>query len=607
MRQKQSACRQRGQALAFVLVFAAITGLAVLLLYNSSQLANTKTKLQNAADAGAYAAAILQARDHNFSAYTNRAMIANQVAVAQFASLKSYLDDASLTQKRMNDSIFHWFYQLFPQSKGAWDAAADLPISSAFGSSGSGSSGASSAAITNDQMKNIGNGLKNINNLAGSSSDNALLNILKQNAANNLESAVGDLRNQNDLDPQSNSNTTNTQSDNAQSSMSGFIPTAIKALDTLIAALQTAQEAAHLATVTGMANIADNVVKLNDPQAKVTQSAIMGARITSWDASYTKKLGINTSAGDRFADVVLDKDSSDEFIRNRSGSLNASWSSQIQYYLRLLPAVCPTPIVDSTFTIFGFSHGGGTILSQNKTRWLALDATQGAGFASCTYWTVCGCPFCYPCRKTNTIVFPDINLDTEPTPVMLGGSGGALVGKDGGYNNETTGYQSAQTPKDSANYGGALINPTVSLPALYRWGIEGPGSSIDPKGGLTDYRDIANFSTPKNQTSALNGDAFPITVEVARPIGSMRLSSALLPNSVDIRMDDAAKGNTMQTVASASAYFFRPQNDDSNMFTMNGWKRADGKTEMASLFSPYWQAHLVDTPAADVQASITGQ
>src|SRR5690606_2686661 len=49
-----------------------------------------KIKLQNTADAAAYSAAVAEARDYNFSAYTNRAMVANQVAVAQFVGMTSW-------------------------------------------------------------------------------------------------------------------------------------------------------------------------------------------------------------------------------------------------------------------------------------------------------------------------------------------------------------------------------------------------------------------------------------------------------------------------------------------------------------------------------------
>jgi len=84
------ATRQAGQATAFTLVFGAVAALIALLLFNSGMLANAKTRLQNAADAGAYSAALLQARDHNFAAYTNRSVVSNQVAVVQLVSLKPY-------------------------------------------------------------------------------------------------------------------------------------------------------------------------------------------------------------------------------------------------------------------------------------------------------------------------------------------------------------------------------------------------------------------------------------------------------------------------------------------------------------------------------------
>lgn len=47
-------------------------------------------EVQNAADAAAYSAAILTARELNFMAYTNRAMVANQVTIGQFAAFESW-------------------------------------------------------------------------------------------------------------------------------------------------------------------------------------------------------------------------------------------------------------------------------------------------------------------------------------------------------------------------------------------------------------------------------------------------------------------------------------------------------------------------------------
>lgn len=119
---------QDGQAMVFTLLFGAAAGLVTLLLFNSGLLANAKTRLQNAADAGAYSAALLQARDHNFSAYTNRAMVANQVAVVQLVSLKSYLEDAADTHERMSDFLLAFEASTFPSDKPLWDQGKSLPI-----------------------------------------------------------------------------------------------------------------------------------------------------------------------------------------------------------------------------------------------------------------------------------------------------------------------------------------------------------------------------------------------------------------------------------------------------------------------------------------------
>lgn len=82
--------RERGQAIAFVLVTTVIVLLGVVLMYNVSQLTTQKMKLQNTADAAAYSGAVTEARDYNFTAYANRAMVANQVAIAQIVGLTSW-------------------------------------------------------------------------------------------------------------------------------------------------------------------------------------------------------------------------------------------------------------------------------------------------------------------------------------------------------------------------------------------------------------------------------------------------------------------------------------------------------------------------------------
>jgi hypothetical protein len=89
-----------GQALVPALLFLLVGSIGLYVAFNSFQMTSAKIKLQNTADAAAYTAAVLQARDYNFAAYTNRAMVANQVTAAQVVGLKSWIDDLDSTYTR---------------------------------------------------------------------------------------------------------------------------------------------------------------------------------------------------------------------------------------------------------------------------------------------------------------------------------------------------------------------------------------------------------------------------------------------------------------------------------------------------------------------------
>lgn len=86
-----------GQALVPAMIFLLVGCIGLYVAFNSFQMTSAKIKLQNTADAAAYSAAVLQARDYNFSAYTNRAMVANQVTAAQIVALKSWVDELDST------------------------------------------------------------------------------------------------------------------------------------------------------------------------------------------------------------------------------------------------------------------------------------------------------------------------------------------------------------------------------------------------------------------------------------------------------------------------------------------------------------------------------
>ncbi|QTE86621.1 TadE/TadG family type IV pilus assembly protein [Shewanella algae] len=82
--------RQAGYAsVLFLAIFAAI-GLAVFSLYDSGVVATERVRLQNTADNVAYSTATMVTRDMNVIAITNRAIVANQIAIGQVVALASW-------------------------------------------------------------------------------------------------------------------------------------------------------------------------------------------------------------------------------------------------------------------------------------------------------------------------------------------------------------------------------------------------------------------------------------------------------------------------------------------------------------------------------------
>ena len=94
---------QQGQVLLLALFAAVVGWLMVLLVFFSGRLVQEKTKLTNTADSLAYSAAVLHARSLNFSAYMNRSMVANSVAIGQGVSLSSWLDQTESLAASGND------------------------------------------------------------------------------------------------------------------------------------------------------------------------------------------------------------------------------------------------------------------------------------------------------------------------------------------------------------------------------------------------------------------------------------------------------------------------------------------------------------------------
>ncbi len=82
--------RHKGQALPLALVLLAAVAAMLFFMFNSGQLVQEKIRLTNTADAVAYSAGVFEARVLNYDAYTNRAIIANEIAIGQAVGLASW-------------------------------------------------------------------------------------------------------------------------------------------------------------------------------------------------------------------------------------------------------------------------------------------------------------------------------------------------------------------------------------------------------------------------------------------------------------------------------------------------------------------------------------
>lgn len=86
----RSARRQSGQALVLGLLLIVIASFLLLSVFSSGRVLATRQSLNDTADAAALSAATWRARALNYIAYTNRAIVAQEVALAQAVTIASW-------------------------------------------------------------------------------------------------------------------------------------------------------------------------------------------------------------------------------------------------------------------------------------------------------------------------------------------------------------------------------------------------------------------------------------------------------------------------------------------------------------------------------------
>lgn len=82
----------RGQVIIPLMALVLAAGVIMFLVFNSGRTVNEKINLVNAADAAAFSGAQMVARDLNYMAYSNRAMIANELVVGHMVSYQGQVD-----------------------------------------------------------------------------------------------------------------------------------------------------------------------------------------------------------------------------------------------------------------------------------------------------------------------------------------------------------------------------------------------------------------------------------------------------------------------------------------------------------------------------------
>lgn len=479
--------RELGQALPLATILMTTGAAAMYLAFNASQLVHAKMKLQDTADAAAYSVGVLQARDLNFAAYTNRAMVANQVATAQMISIKSWIDEVDGTYK--ND---HWFDTLIQST------------------------------VTPNQLwtipkKTLGREVNLAKRMLGRATTVATLG-----------------------------------------------------LDKLTSILSHEQTVYHKVIGLQIPLVAEEIAQANEPYTHVTRTyfATRGALSISSTLRFLSKRGPQGTTGkDRFADVVTDKTTLDEFVKQRGMNVRTP----------MVPAGmvrgCPESLVTATNW-----HAGGTQLRRDKRGWEALDATDVNGVWICVIEIV-------------PIGFPVIST---------AGSGGAANGPGRSYSG-ASGYGGHN------DYGGSLANMLTMLAANSQYG-SGPGKTLSRSGGLRPYLELKTQSTPAN--GADFNRAPTLVIEAQRSSPSINTTDRLQMAQGSLTVTDGTASQQMRAMSSASAYFIRPGDGGGvagALRNATNWRRSDNKWEYPSVFNPYWQSSLVDTSKSTLTAGDVAQ
>lgn len=305
--------------------------------------------------------------------------------------------------------------------------------------------------------------------------------------------------------------------------------------------------------------VAREVVQANSPNASVEGLAevvlrgqLLAARNDYLDMHRIPRSGYGTGApgsmaqragADRFRNVVMQ--SRDRFTRDRSRTENLA--------------------------LIRFTAAGGTDQVE-YARWAAMDTME--------------------LRVNLPWPLRDVRM-----PLGWGGAQAVPANRNQrflpGFDNGR-GWYSDYSRSRHPPYGGSPRRNRTASPIVER----DPNVALD--GGrrngayFTGYNGLRDYHDVKSGKARWPTDGPVFTVYATTATSTARTSSAIDgiggPAGSQFALDDRANGGKLAAIASAQVYFNRPPN-------YNPFRRGDGYLEAGNLFSPYWQARLVETPA----------
>lgn len=489
--------RQGGQALVMASVTVLLVVLVMLAMYSVGQQSIAKIKLQNTADAAAYSAAVAQARDLNFAAYTNRAMVANQVAVAQFVGMTSW----ARNYKDTYHGGFTWMPDLLMSLGPSYGARITWKVP--WTVHGATSSGVGRA----------------FDPLLGKGSVVLLDGLIEVLAHAQLVYHYGTVL--------------------TVAQTLGFnIFGENGLLDKIIG--ETFGFGDDLDDLMGL-NDGNSIIKANDPNAQLSAPGYVAVAvgIYKWMRFFERKdpatFGKDGEKADRFAKVALA--SLDGFSRDRSTRNGWYGGAPEVFYLPPVPwVVDPSvwiPYQSGAFTMWLWHRGGTEIkaIRNRKKSWSAMDVTGFSGVG--VLWIPIPILF---------VVIP------IPIPIPLifmpMGGGAASAGADGDLNTSNIVRMDGKDP-----YGGVYESPNTAAGAGIQRGRR--AASLHSTGGFTKYLDVKDIAPDK-----LARVAPGLIVEVEKSAGHIPSSNQF--SGGQLTLTPGTRSNDMRALSKAEVYFSRP-------------------------------------------------